>query len=82
MQFDQTPSNGESMALLKAGNDLGASGAGIGLAYKDGSTEKTATSAELATGVTFDSGALTDTACGQRCFRNRYTEQEGFVGKQ
>ena len=62
MQFDQTPSNGESMALLKAGNDLGASGAGIGLAYKDGSTEKTATSAELATGVTFDSGALTDTA--------------------
>ena len=62
MQFDQTPSNGESMALLKAGNDLGASGVGIGLAYKDGSTEKTATSAELATGVTFDSGALTDTA--------------------
>ena len=60
MQFDQTPSNGENMALLKAGNDLGV--VGIGLAYKDGSTEKTATSAELATGVTFDSGALTDTA--------------------
>ena len=62
MQFDKTPSNGESMALLKAGNDLGAGGVGIGLAYKDGSEEKTATSAELATGVTFDSGALTDTA--------------------
>ena len=61
LKFDQTPTSG-SMALLKSGNVLGASGVGIGLAYKDGSTEKTATSAELATGVTFDSGKLEDTA--------------------
>ena len=64
MKFDKTPGNGESMALLKSDSDLGASGVGIGLAYKDGSAEKTATSAQLATGVTFDSGALDDTAVG------------------
>ena len=60
MKFDKTPGNGESMALLKSDSDLGTSGVGIGLAYKDGSAEKTATSAQLATGVTFDSGALVD----------------------
>ena len=61
LTFDQTPTSG-SMALLKSESVLGASSVGIGLAYKDGSTEKTATSADLATGVTFDSGALVDTA--------------------
>lgn len=63
LKFDQTPTSG-SMALLKSESILGAGGVGIGLAYKDGSTEKTATSADLATGVTFDSGALVDTAVG------------------
>ena len=62
LKFDKTPANGESMALLKSDSDLGASGVGVGLAYKDGNTEKTATSAQLVTGVTFDSDALADTA--------------------
>ena len=52
---------GESMALLKSDSILGASGVGIGLVYKDGSTEKTATSAELATGVTLGGGATDKT---------------------
>ena len=61
LKFDQTPTSG-SMALLKSESILGAGGVGIGLAYKDGSTEKTATSADLATGVTFDSDELVDKA--------------------
>ena len=52
---------GESMALLKSNSILGASGVGIGLTYKDGSTEKTATSAELAMGVTLGGGATDKT---------------------
>ena len=52
---------GESMALLKSNSILGANGVGIGLTYKDGSTEKTATSAELAMGVTLGGGATDKT---------------------
>ena len=53
MTIGGQPVAGASMTLLSSAADLSADGVGIGLRYKDESTIKTATSAQLGSGVTF-----------------------------